>query len=465
MKILNAFINALLVFKILGLTACVHTRDLKPRLDSHLNVFNEQGKFRRNSSAWDLYESLDPNSNEAKLIQRTALYLSEGKKEDAFNTSSDAVIRKDVEKVISGKNFQEIWSMISEMSPVHRLKAQTLKGVDLLRMLISLDFMSEILQNPFKFTQKKVNIFAKYFSFLKLNNLSSLISLSMVEYANDKYKHDPSVRYTFKLDDCNKVNFHECILDINKKLGDKANTRDKKLVKDIITYFYDNIKVGIGHHTDYVLGTDKYVFGVLGIHRNDEYGKIAIALNKSILSDPQTWTTLTAASAHYGAWYGAKAGRPWVSEKPWDKGGESDYKLSKIVNGKPGVLALVVAADLLARVRAYDVEKPDPSFEKIYRALNKDYRAPDASIHFSNISASDIRRYMESLSASSEGNHMLPEIHLPVTPIEKIDIIVMSNAVGQMPIVKNLINIPSQKIVKVLESEINGALEKYSAPQ
>ena len=46
MRNLNVFINALLVFIVLSfLTACVHTHDLRPKLDSYVNAFVEQDKF------------------------------------------------------------------------------------------------------------------------------------------------------------------------------------------------------------------------------------------------------------------------------------------------------------------------------------------------------------------------------------------------------------------------------------
>ena len=371
-----------------------------------------------------------------------------------------------------------IYSMFKKMLPVHRCSKDTLEGINRLNYFLSAEILFNK-KNTSDEIKPLVDLLTKTY---KRADLENIVKHRIIEDMLKKVSADPSISL--------EVNFDEPAACQNINSNDPAvfqNCLDSlKFTKDadsaLLIEGLDNIigikAEGIDYLKDKAMGTNKYVFNILGINRYSKYGNVVIPLDADIIKS--SWNTPVAATyfnnaptaaapVRQVAHYGARAGRVWVEAKNWTgaDGGQAlvDFKNSKI-RGDRETKALVAAIELLARTAAY--HRGDNSQLDSKARLEAALGPAHNNKSFEQIAADEIRKYMEAVDA-----HELIEMHIPPFMAKNIYKVVLSDAVYKtldLP----MKNIPLDKFEQVPHNSkdpaenqrlLNKKTESYSAPQ
>jgi hypothetical protein len=345
-------------------------------------------------------------------VQKVASYIFSNKTFIDFPATSATQRQADVKKLTELANLPAFVEMFYNMQPVHRFAGAVLEGISRLEMLIPRTFIETFFYLP----QANVND-AQVQALLKASKIKlgrdvskAEIKAALVNKAIAVHKADPSLGWVVKLDGVEIIDRAAAAAYVNN-----LNT----VVQPDLDNFLEQITVvaktlpGIAHLADEFLGTKDFVFSILGIHRNEGYGKMAMTLNPALLIDSQTWITLTAATTFNSGNNGLSASRPWIQQIPWNDRvtPEIDYKNAQYKFKTRKSLALLFASELLARYIAYNREST-----KVYSDLLRPKLIaqipPQPTIAPSTPSPDNLRTFMQIVSADQFGNHTLPEIHL-----------------------------------------------------
>ena len=427
-----------------------------------------------NKEPSEISKNLAATSNEAVLIQRAADYIVRSKKEAEYLAEIKTAKGRDdinasIETVIKNTNFQDIYNMFIKMLPVHRCDKKTLEGINRLGYFVS----TEILHSDMHTSdgiKPLYNLLAKTYT---RKDLENIIKHAVVSYTIEKL--DPSINSRINFDEpaaCTNIDTDKSA-PLEKCLAELKFTPDNE--SKLLTEGIDGIlrvpPGGLQYFKDQILGTDKYVFSLLGINRNPTYGNVVIPLDAEVFKS--AWSTPVAATFFNNLnpmtnvsgpiYYGAASGRVWVEGKNWASGeAHVDFEHSKIQAGRE-IIALVSATEMLGRVMAYH-RGNEELLDKI--RVKKALGEPDPNKSFAKISASEIRKYMEAVES-----HALIEMHIPPFSTDAIDKVVLPDAVYTL-LKLPLKNIPDNKFVQVpfvkdmdqLQKALVSKAESYSAP-
>lgn len=420
----------------------------------------------------ELYSSLAADSNEAVLIQRAAFYMTTGGKQSEFYQASPAQKAKSVAQVLNSPSYINNFKMFNKMLPVHRLNMNAMMGVYKLGYFVSTQILHIGQDKVLNDTTLKPLI-----DLLSTNNINpnliNIIKLSAANFAIKAYAQDPSenVALTFSepfecrdLPDNAPTKWKLCS-DALAKLVEK-NPVNQSLQSNI-TDILESKAGGIEYHIDKNMGTNMYVFSILGINRGSQYGHIYVPIKPEIF--PMAWSTPVAATFFYKnpanllgkAQYGAEVGRVWViPEQLWLPEGQAAFEASK-VRGPREVLALVAATEMMGRVLAYYLDNGELKLAD-KQSLQEPMSKLSAVNNYEQISPAHVRTYMENIDS-----HNLWEVHVAPFPISYIQNVIMSKAIYDSGFDKLMLS-PEQQaklIIKALPNpEMQAVSEDISAP-